>query len=79
MPKLIQLNGSSASKQLVPQTPMTKIGRAETNDVTLDNERASRFRAAAFTHGKAVAIADLNKSHASDKSHTSDRSETRFT
>ena len=76
MPRLIQLNGSSARKQLVPQTPTTKIGRAETIDVTLDNERASRFRAVAFTHGKAVAIADLNKSHAS---HTSDRSETRFT
>ncbi|MBC7393260.1 MAG: hypothetical protein H7340_07985 [Variovorax sp.] len=79
MPRLIQLNGSSARKQLVPQTPTTKIGRAETIDVTLDNERASRFRAAAFTHGEAVAITDLNKSHTSDKSHASDRSETRFT
>ena len=76
MPRLIQLNGSSARERLVPQTPMTQIGRAETNDVTLDNERASRFRAVAFTHGKPVAIADLNKSHTS---HTSDRSETRFT
>ncbi|MDB5829143.1 MAG: hypothetical protein JWQ73_3363 [Variovorax sp.] len=60
MPRLIQLNGSGATRQLALRVPMTMIGRAETNDIVLDNVRASRFHAALVTHGAAVTIEDLS-------------------
>lgn len=60
MPRLIQLNGSGATRQLSLSAPMTMIGRAETNDIVLDNVRASRFHAALVTNGAAVTIEDLS-------------------
>ncbi|CAN5714640.1 hypothetical protein BH11PSE13_BH11PSE13_10940 [soil metagenome] len=59
MSRLIQLNGSGATKQLALRVPMTMMGRAQTNDIVLDNERASRFHAALITNGTAVTIEDL--------------------
>lgn len=59
MPRLIQLNGSGATRQLSLRVPMTMIGRAETNDIVIDNVRASRFHAAVVTAGAAVTIEDL--------------------
>ena len=59
MPRLIQLNGSGATRQLALRVPMTMIGRAETNDIVIDNVRASRFHAAVVTAGAAVTIEDL--------------------
>lgn len=45
MPRLIQLSGSTARRQFALRAPLTKIGRAETNEIDVDNQQSSRFPA----------------------------------